>query len=246
MTWEDAESALGDADYVALPTGSLEQHSIHLPLSVDTIRAENMVAELAEAAPEHDLDVLALPPLQYGESEHHMPYAGTVTLKPRTYENVVVDVGESLNRHGVERFLIVNCHGGNRNPIARAADRLQREVGQRTHVINWTGYAMQYLQAEFEERFGEWTSSADVPEWGHAGDHETSIVEIYRPDLVKGEKKEPQTQAPKPDTRSYEYFDEITEQGGLGDPTNSDPEFVERMIEEATDHMLADLKADLD
>ena len=42
MTWEDAEEAISDADFVVLPTGSVEQHSLHLPVTVDTLRAESL------------------------------------------------------------------------------------------------------------------------------------------------------------------------------------------------------------
>ncbi|MFB6301108.1 MAG: creatininase family protein [Halobacteriales archaeon] len=245
LTWEDAEAAYKQADFVALPTGSHEQHSIHLPLAVDSIRAEEMTNALIEAATDHGLEIYRLPVLQYGQSEHHMHFPGTVSIAPRVYEDSLIEIGSSLARHNVDRFLIVNCHGGNRAPIDTAADRLQREYGLPTHVINWTSYAMKYLQDEFEEQFGEWFAG-ELPEWGHAGDHETSIIELYRPDLVKEDKKEDQSQYPKPKTRSYEYFEELTDQGGLGDPRNSDPEFVERMIEEATTHMLEDLRADID
>ena len=235
MTREDATEAFADADAALLGTGSVEQHSIHLPVSVDTLRAEHLTEELVDAAAGHDFQFVRLPTLPYGVSEHHMNLGGTITISPDTYQDLVVDIGKSLSRHGVERLVIINCHGGNRTPLSQAASRILREHGVATHVVNWTDYARERL----EELFGH-------DEWSHAGDHETSIIEYYRPDLVNEAKKEPQNMKAKPETRSYAYFEELTEQGGLGDPTNSDPEAMEEIIEDATNDILEALREDID
>jgi creatinine amidohydrolase len=233
MTWEDAGEALPGADAAVLPTGSVEQHSTHLPVSVDTVRADHLSAALVEAADDHDLSLVRLPALPYGYSEHHMNFPGTVTLSQDTYRDAVVDVGASLAEHGVDRLVLLNCHGGNREPLALAADRLGRDHGVTTHLVHWTDYAREDL----EEAFGEG--------WGHAGDHETSAVELFRPDLVNEAKKEVQDTAERPQTRSFVYFDELTEQGGLGDPTNADPEAMAEIVADATDDILEQFAEDL-
>ncbi|MFT4889876.1 MAG: creatinine amidohydrolase [Halobacteriales archaeon] len=234
MTWEDAEDAIPEADFVVLPTGSIEQHAKHLPVSVDTLRAEDLTRELVEAAPSRDLSMVRLPTLPYGYSEHHMPLAGTITLQPDTYREVLEGIARSVHEHGAERFVIVNCHGGNREPMKLAADRVQRDTGMEMYPVHWTDFAREQLQ----ERFGE--------DWGHAGDHETSVIELFHPDLVKQEKKEPQVRKAEFEARQYAYFPDITEQGGLGDPTNSDPEFVEDVVADATEDILDALIADMD
>jgi creatinine amidohydrolase len=233
MTWEEAEDAIEDAEFVVLPCGSVEQHSLHLPVTVDTLRAENLTQILAETAPEYDIPMIRLPTLAYGYSEHHMNYAGTVTLQSDTYQKVIEDIGKSMAAHGARRLLLINFHGGNREPLKLAGDHLQRHNGLSTYVVDWTDYAREQL----EEEFGE--------EWGHAGEHETSVIELFYPDLVREGKKEPQTRKAEFKTRQYAYFDDITVQGGLGDPTNSDPTFLEQVIFDATGRILRDLKSDL-
>lgn len=233
VTWEEAEGLIEEADFVALPCGSLEQHSTHLPLSVDTLRADVLTRELARSAPEHGLSIAMLPVLPYGYSEHHMTYPGTVTLMDDTYRDVVIEIGRSVGAHGAARFLVVNYHGGNREPLKLAGDRLQRDHGLRTHVVDWTDYAREQLR----ERFGE--------AWGHAGDHETSVIELFYPELVRADRKEPQTRVGSFETRRYAYFDELTEQGGLGDPTASDPEFMREVIPEANEALLEALAGDI-
>jgi creatinine amidohydrolase len=234
MTWEDAEDAFAEADAALLGLGSIEQHSIHLPVSTDTLRADNLTAELVAAAADHDLQFVRLPTLPYGYSEHHMNFPGTVTLGQETYKQVLIDIGESLAAHGADRLILVNCHGGNREPMKLAADRLQRDFDLAVHPIHWTDFGREYL----EEEFGEG--------WGHAGDHETSVVEFYRDDLVKEAKKEPQNTEEWPDTATYAYFDDLTEQGGLGDPTNANPEVMDEIIERTTADILDALRADIE
>jgi creatinine amidohydrolase len=233
-TWEDAEDAIAEANFVVLPTGSIEQHSVHLPVSVDTLRAENLSRELVEAAPERDLSMVRLPTLPYGYSEHHMRFAGTVTLMPDTYQQVLEDIGASVAENGAERLLIVNCHGGNRSPMKLAADRIQRDHGVEVYPVHWTNYAREQLNEEFEG------------DWGHAGDHETSFTELFHPDLVKEDRKEPQTQKADYEARQYAYFGDITEQGGTGDPTNADAEFMERVVADTTERILDTLESDLE
>ncbi|GAB6878697.1 hypothetical protein JCM17823_09710 [Halorubrum gandharaense] len=233
MTYEEADDAIAEADFAVLPTGSIEQHSTHLPVSTDTLRADHLTAELVEAAPEHDLDLLRLPPLPFGHSEHHMTFPGTISLSVDTYVDVLREIGESLAEHGVDRLLVVNCHGGNQDSISVAADRLGRDTDLTVHFVHWTDYAREAL----EEEFGDG--------WGHAGDHETSFVELYRPDLVRTDKKEPQNAKEMPKTRSYEYFSDVTELGGLGDPTNSDPEAMEAIVADATHDILDALVDDV-
>lgn len=234
LTWEEAGDAITNADFVALPCGSIEQHSIHLPLSVDTLRADQLTRSLATMAPDHGLAIAMLPTLPYGYSEHHMNYPGTVTLTDTTYRDVIIQIGRSVQRHGATRFLPINFHGGNREPLKLAADSLQRDHDLPTHVVDWTDFA----EEELVERFGD--------DWGHAGDHETSAIEHFFPDLVRTEKKEPQTRPATFTTRRVAYFDEITEQGGLGDPTNSDPEFFASVVPGANERILEALQNDID
>lgn len=234
MTWEDAGDAFLGADAVVVPTGSTEQHSVHLPLSTDSLRAGHLSAELVEAAPDHDLDLLRAPTLPYGYSEHHMPFPGTVTLSQDTYKQALIDIGASLAEHGAERVLFLNCHGGNKEALALATDRLNRDHDIGAHFVHWTDFG----RDELEDHFGEG--------WGHAGDHETSFVELVREDLVKHDRKEPQDADDLPETRSWTYFSDVTELGGLGDPTNSDPEFMEQVVANTTDRILEALNEDIE
>jgi len=232
MTWGEAEKAIKEADFVVLPTGSIEQHSTHLPLSVDSIRAEELTKLLAESS--KDLRFVVLPTLYYGYSEHHIHFPGTITLGSDTYRRVIEDIGWSLKQHGAKHLLILNFHGGNKTPIQLAVNRLQREIGIETHFIHWTSFARDLVV--------KWAKSED---WGHACEYETSLTLLFRPDLVRKEKIEKQRVKRRKRTQPLRYWEDFSEQGGTGDPTKASAEFAKHLVEEVTQRILKDLKADL-
>lgn len=165
MTREDAKQAFDEADAVILPLGSTEQHSIHLPVSTDTLRSKYLSVELVKAAIDHDLQFVRLPTVPYGYSEHHMNYTGTITLHQETYKRLLIEIAESLSKHGVDRLVMLNCHGGNQELIELAADRIKRDLEMMVHPIQWVNFAIGLLKEEFGD------------DWGHAGDHETSVID---------------------------------------------------------------------
>lgn len=233
MTWEQAETAIPAADFVVLPTGSTEQHSLHLPLGTDAFVADYLAHRYAARAREYGLSMRVLPTMPYGYSEHHHNFAGTITLTPSTFADVVVEVAASVTAHGANRLLLVNAHGGNDEPLKLATDRIQREFDLPVHTA-----PREDAIERLGERFGD--------DWGHAGPYETSVMEHLHPALVREERIRPQTRHEIEDTRQYAYFDEFTEEGGRGDPTDADPEFVMEVIEEGIEQSLEVLAADVE
>ena len=77
MTDPELAAALARTGRVVLPMGSVEQHGPHLPTGTDFFAA----TAIALAVAEH-IDALVAPLCPLGVTPMHMPYPGTVSLRP--------------------------------------------------------------------------------------------------------------------------------------------------------------------
>src|SRR4051812_36782405 len=110
-----------DHTLVIAPIAACEQHSRPLPVFTDSI----LVGAVAEGVERHlPADVLLLPVLWLGASEHHLPFGGTLTATLPTYEQLLVELLSPLLRDGFRRVLLSNGHGGNIDPLRVALRRL--------------------------------------------------------------------------------------------------------------------------
>ncbi len=235
MTWPEVRDALQETKIAILPVGSCEQHGPHMALSVDIAGAEEFSRLLAERV--HPLALLA-PPLKYGISIHHMPFPGTLTLQPETFESVLMDVAESFAHHGVRRLFVVNGHGGNQNALGVASAKMRRDLDVRMAYSLWPVVGGLSVAGEAKGR-----------RIGHACVFETSMMMHLRPDLVRGDKlAEGELEPPLyGDTPSggidgFAYWDELTANGALEGAPDATAEIGEKITQTALDHISAFLR----
>ena len=107
LTQPDIKAQLETSGQVLFPSGSVEQHSAHLPANIDTLAATLVCDLVAER-----MDALVLPAPSVGVTPVHMPFEATVTFSHATYQRVVVEICESAAQHGAKDLLIVNWHEG--------------------------------------------------------------------------------------------------------------------------------------
>ncbi|MCG8472131.1 MAG: creatininase family protein [Desulfobacterales bacterium] len=107
MNWFKVESYLKFDDRVILPLGSTEQHA-YLSLCTDFILSEKLAKDAGGRC-----DIPVYPGLPFGVAPYFSAFPGTVTLRPETYKEVVLDLLSSLHKSGFRRILILNGHGGN-------------------------------------------------------------------------------------------------------------------------------------
>lgn len=166
LTDPEISAALARSPRVVLPAGSVEQHGPHLPTGTDFFAATSIALAVAE-----HIDALVLPLCPLGVTPMHLPFPGTVSLRPETLQAVVQDIGSSLAGHGCREFVILNWHEGNIPALALAAERLHRELG----LVVVTVQACYVAEEQYGPSAGGLTHGGKIEAWS---------VLSCRPDLV--------------------------------------------------------------
>lgn len=233
MTTIEAAQALDAARLAILPVGSCEQHGPHLSLDTDAAVAEAIARRLATEL--GDAAVLC-PPLGYGLSEHHLAFAGTLTLRPDTYLALIRDILESLAHHGIGRVLIVNGHGGNIDALSLAGRAARRDHGMLVASVMWAIIAADAA-----------ADTARSPAYGHACEVETSVAMALVPDRVRPDKMadpggrhqvEEMIDPPRPVVDQAVWFQEWSDDGALGDPRLASEEAGRTIVEVVVERAL--------
>lgn len=178
MYWEQLTSpqikALDKNIPVVLPVAAIEQHGPHLPLATDKMIGEHFCSELNAVIPD---DVVILPTISVGCSEHHLDFGGTLSVRHGTMLDQLQDIAGCVAKHGFKNLLALNSHGGNqaigqtfveafgfRNPQCRVA------------LATWWRICLEELYEITETPPGG---------TGHAGEFETSLMLLIAPHLVR-------------------------------------------------------------
>ena len=162
------------ATIAVLPVAAVEQHGPHLPVGVDTYIAQAYLARV-RAQLAQDSPVAFLPVQAVGASDEHRAFRGTLTLSPQTALAAFIEIGESVQRAGIRKLVIVNSHGGNIALIDLAARQLRVRHGMVAVHTSWGRFGYP------EGLFGEEERTHGI----HGGDIETSIMLAAYPHLVR-------------------------------------------------------------
>lgn len=218
-----------------LPVGSIEQHGPHLPVDTDA----SIASALAESVAERAEDALALPVLPYGYAPHHEGSAGTLSLSSETYLGVVRDLLRSLDEAGFRRVVVLNAHGGNRPLLKTAVTDFEAERGVAVAVVSY----WDLIAGEIER-----VRDSETGGVSHGGEMETSIQLYLRADLVGDERPD----YVRPDRGGYlrtdifgsgsvyypGHFDDKTESGLSGRPSDATAEKGRRLFEAAVEALV--------
>jgi creatinine amidohydrolase len=215
----------------ALIAGSVEQHGGHLPLGTDAFAAASIAERVAARL---GTVVASLGPA--GVAHYHLPWPGTLSLRPATMGALLVDVCGGLGMAGAQRIVVVNWHEGNSPTLRLAAGEAQRRHGVQvliaeSHVVTHTLYP------------GEM-------EFTHAGSMETAAVLAYDASLVHLEEAtEPSDREAgeaahgmfrRPDVYPVlRDFHQIAATGWYGSPERATPGRAEEIAEAVADHVVA-------
>ncbi len=167
MTWPEVEEVLTRTDVALIPIGSIEQHGRHLPLGTDIYAATEFCKLVAQRA-----DAIVAPVVLAGLSAHHLGFAGSLTLSPETFEQVLYETVEALIHHGIRKIGFYNGHGGNRASMANVITRINNSTV--ATAVDLGQVDVPAADSPYETPAFDW----------HAGVGETSWMLFLTPQLV--------------------------------------------------------------
>jgi len=241
LTWPEIERLKPEVKVVIIPVGSTEQHGPHLCLATDAARAFGFSVRVARALYPR---VLVAPVISVGISPHHMDFAGTITLRPETLINTIVDYVASLKQHGFDRFFIINAHGGNESTIGVASEVIRAQFGLRVPSVNYKVMTTDVTRKVI--------ASGKID---HSGEWEVADAMFIAPEMVRADRLSQGGEARYP----YVYTDiygqfrvnyplrwkDVTDSGAVGDARAATPEkgktindaALKRIVEFLEDYM---------
>ena len=212
-----------------LPWGATEAHNYHLPYGTDIYEAELIAIEAAGKAWRDGARPVVLPPIPFGVNTGQLDIPLTINMNPSTQLAVLRDVVDSLERHGINRIVILNGHGGN------DFKSLIREL-QATHrawiiAVNWW---------QIEKPDAYFKSAGD-----HAGELETAVMMTLTPELVLPLEQAGSGSARVPSIDAFREgwaltprrWTQVTADTGVGDPRQAHAADGKRFLDAITDKL---------
>ena len=168
MTSPEVKQASVAARGVAIiPIGAIEVHGPHLPVGTDSIETYEIGLRAARQA-----GVLIAPLVWYGNSRAFVDFPGSIGVRPEVIKELLKDIARSLLRHGFDRLVILDGHGGNYG----ALDDLIEEIHLETGALICHARAWELATIPKPE---------GIPGYdGHGGSSETSVMLAMCPEDV--------------------------------------------------------------
>ena len=237
--WKTVENT--DYEVVVLPWGATEAHNYHLPYATDNIQCDFIAAEAARRAWDRGAKVAVLPTLPFGVNTGQVEIKLDISINPSTQMALLKDIVDVLDHQGVPKFVIVNGHGGN------DFRQMVRELWPRYEMFICTLDWYKWVDAGIFEDPGD-----------HAGEMETSLMQVFAPDLVL-----PLSEAGDGQDRRFKIkalregpawsqrdWLQVTSDTGVGNPKPATAEKGRRCFEDlaakAADFLVELAEADLD
>lgn len=229
LTWPDVEAALdAGTRTIIVPVGSTEQHGPHLPLGTDAMIGEAAAERLAERLG----DALVAPPVRPGCSGHHMEFPGTVTVDADPLLDLLRAHARSFESHGFEYVVFLPSHGGNFAPVNTVTPEIARELTTATPIALADLDRLMELMNEGLREAGIDYQEPVI----HAGAAETAAMLAIDETLVREDRFETGHEGDVPVPRLLsEGFRSVTENGVLGDPSQSSREAGEAILDAIAD-----------
>ena len=152
-----------------LPFGIMEKHGPHLPLGNDLLNVRYVALNAAQQE-----YVVVFPAYYFGQIFEAKHEPGTVAYSRGLQLELLQETTDEMARNGCKKIIIVNGHGGNNSLLPYFA---QSQLDSPHDYVVYTTGIMRSGPGEPKRRSNPATDM-------HAGEGETSLSMIARPDLV--------------------------------------------------------------
>ncbi|MBQ1541670.1 amidase [Caulobacter sp. CCUG 60055] len=235
-TWSEIEAVLRSSQTIVIPIGSCEQHGPTGLLGTDWLCPEIIAHAAATAG-----NALVAPTFNIGMAQHHLGFAGTISLRPSTFQAAICDWSRSLARHGFRRLYFLNGHGGNIASIEAAFSEFYADAsfaGSSSQVLlklrNWWDLPGVGDLAEMMFPVGH---------GHHATPSEIAITQAAYPASIKAVSYAPRIAPVGPIHDAADFRSRFADGRVGSDPGLATPELGRRLIDAATASLLDDLSA---
>jgi creatinine amidohydrolase len=174
LTAPDFAAALTGRPVILLPLGSHEDHGPHQPMG-DFFLADILAERIARRAQAGGIPSFVAPVLPFGMADYFGSSPGGLALAPETFRHVLTDLLDGLLRHGLNRIVILNAHGGNVPLVHEITLTLRRREG----VVVPSFYLWKIARQLMEKRVG------GAARFGHGAEPLLSLNMALRPDCVR-------------------------------------------------------------
>ena len=235
-TWQEVDRYLEKRRAIILPIGSTEQHGPNGLIGTDALCPEALALALGE-----ETGALIAPTISVGMAQHHLAFAGSMTLRPSTLIAVIQDMVNSLVCHGFDAFYFLNGHGGNVATVQAAFAEIYAQSSLasgdariRCRLVNW--WEATGVMSLSRELFGD----ADGQ---HATCGEVSLTQYAYPHSIKQADMDPPIAPVGPIRDAADYRRRFPD-GRIGsNPALANPAAGERLFKQALKSLSADFEA---
>ena len=170
LTAADFKDAIARAQGTCLlPFGILEKHGPHLPLGNDLLNVRYTALNAAQQE-----YAIVFPEYYFGQIFEAKHQPGTVAYSRGLELQLLQETTDEMARNGCKKIIVVNGHGGNNSLLPYFAQ---------TQLETPHDYVV-YVLGIMRSGQGEPKHKSDPATDMHAGESETSVSMIARPDLV--------------------------------------------------------------
>jgi creatinine amidohydrolase len=208
MTFPEFEAAVKRTDIVLLPVGSIEEHSVHLPLSTDAINSTALLFHVQQYLDNAGVETILGPPLNIGITYDggdrtraaDPKYPGNLTVRESTFAALYLDVLRSLRANGLRRAFLWPGHGarGHNAALIQAVDEANRTIdGMHAYVLidsetlqrmklRPSAHVLSVEKGRNFELLAQLLGrGAEMPRTTHADGVETSWTLYFHPEVVR-------------------------------------------------------------